>query len=450
MNLSRNLWIWPRVAGLAAATGLLLAAAPVAPPDFTPRERAELRLALSGEETCGARDLPTDDAALIAATLRLANRSLGQRVRPSAVDFRWALEPPRRDVAGELAKARAEGRLADWLADLSPPFESYRALLAARCRYAAMAARGGWTPLPPGAAPAALRQRLLAEGYAAQPVADPAQFDAPLAAALALFQARHGLAADGALGVRTRAALDVPVAERLAQIEANLERWRWLPRGLEPDRLEVDIGGATATLFAAGEPVLEMKAIVGDPRHLTPMFASRLEAVVFNPPWRVPDSIARAELLPRNARQPGYLARNGFSFIDGRLVQRPGPRNALGQVKFDFDSPFGVYLHDTPGRAAFALPERALSHGCMRLEKPRELAALLLAPQGGSPGGVEAAIAAGATLRVPLRNRVPLYVVYRTVTVDAEGGVGFRRDVYDWDRKLIRALPPVPPGEDAS
>ena len=112
-----------------------------------------------------------------------------------------------------------------------------------------------------------------------------------------------------------------------------------------------------------------------------PIFASQIETVVFNPPWNVPASIANGEILPRAARDPGYLARNNFTYRDGRLQQQPGPTNSLGQVKFDMPSPFGVYLHDTPGRAAFARPVRTLSHGCMRLEKPRELATLLLASE---------------------------------------------------------------------
>jgi len=224
------------------------------------------------------------------------------------------------------------------------------------------------------------------------------------------------------------------------QIDANLERWRWLPHDLPDDRLELDTGAAEATLYVAGRPALQMRAIVGDPSHKTPMFASRVDAVVFNPPWNVPDSIARKEILPKAARDPGYLSRNGFVRTTQGLQQRPGPGNALGQVKFDLRSPFGVYLHDTPGRASFARRARTLSHGCMRLEQPRELAERLLAVQGWARARIDQAIAAGSTQRVSLRNPMPLFVVYRTASVDQDGWATFRRDRYGWDHKLLAAL----------
>src|SRR5690606_8341544 len=125
-----------------------------------------------------------------------------------------------------------------------------------------------------------------------------------------------------------------------------------------------------------------------------------------------PASIARNEILPRAARDPGYLARNHFAVVDGRLQQRPGPDNALGRLKFDLPSPYGVYLHDTPGRSAFQQTVRALSHGCMRLEKPRELALALLAQQGWTATSLAAAIDSGATRRVDLQEPLPLFVIY--------------------------------------
>ena len=398
-----------------------------------------------------------DEAGLLAALRRHAETELGQRVRPRAIVDEWALQPARRDVARELEAARAAGTLEAWLAGLSPSSAQYRALREARVRYAALTAQG-WSALPPGPTlregdrhdtVPRLRARLAGEGYDTGVPAEPLLFDAGVQAAVASFQARHGLEVDGVLGPATRAALDVPAAARLAQIDANLERHRWTPRDLPADRMEVDTGAAIATLFAGGKPMLTMRAVVGDPKHPTPMFASRIEAVVFNPPWRVPSSIASKEILPRARRDPGYLARNNFTWTGGQLVQRPGPKNSLGVVKFDLPSPFGVYLHDTPGKAAFARADRALSHGCMRLEKPRELAAILLAPQGGSAERVEAAIAAGATQRVALRAPVPLYVFHWTAMAGEDGRVEFRRDVYGWDRKLTAALGGVRPAGGA-
>jgi murein L,D-transpeptidase YcbB/YkuD len=253
------------------------------------------------------------------------------------------------------------------------------------------------------------------------------------------FQTRHGLVPDGVLGPGTRAELNAPAEQRLAQIDANLERWRWLPP-LPADRVEVNIAGAEATLYRRGAAQLSMRVIVGDPRHRSPMFASRIDSIVFNPPWNVPASIAVKELLPKEAAHPGYFARNDFHFVDGALQQSPGPKNALGRLKFDFNSPFGVYLHDTPGRAAFGRPNRALSHGCIRLEKPLELAAAILPAAVWAPESIDAAIAAGTTLRVAVAQPIPLYVLYWSVVVAPDGQLLFHRDVYGWDAKLTQAL----------
>jgi murein L,D-transpeptidase YcbB/YkuD len=239
------------------------------------------------------------------------------------------------------------------------------------------------------------------------------------------------------LGPATRQALNVPAADRLEQISSNLERLRWLPRSLPAERVEVDTARATATLYRDDAPVLTMRAVVGKPSTKTPIFASRLEAVVFNPPWNIPSEIAANEVLPRAAREPGYLQREGIVRTGSGLQQRPGPLNALGQLKFDLPSPFGVYLHDTPSKSAFQREVRTLSHGCMRLEQPRALASLLL---GWSPGQVDEAIATAETRRVALPRTVPLFVIHSTVFVGADGQLNFLPDVYGWDRKLGRAL----------
>ena len=390
-----------------------------------------------------------DDETLGRLTESYADRELGVRVRPAAIDRLWALSSPQHDVPAEMNAARAAGRLADWLREARPHQQGYEALQIAAARYRAIVGRGGWRRLPsgpalgendrsPGVAP--LRARLAAEGYSFAAQGDPATFDAALRRAVTDFQRRHALPPDGAVNTSTKVALNVPAEQRLAQIEANLERWRWLPHDLPPTRVEVDIAGAEAHVFEAGHEVLSMKVVVGDVRHRTPMFASRLEAVVFNPPWNVPASIASEEILPKATKNPGYLAANDFILVDGRLQQKAGPKSALGQYKFDLPSLFGVYLHDTPAKSAFGRRMRALSHGCMRLEKPKALAELLLAPQGWSPETIAAAVAAGKTQAFTLRVPRPLFVIYWTAVADASGQVEFRPDVYGWDAKLTEAL----------
>ncbi len=443
--IARSAGAW--ALAVALVFGGLAAAAPAGA--FSDLERRLIVQALQRTaDGAGAPTTAVDDATLQAMILRQARIETGQRLRPIDVDPLWALQPPVRDLAAEFAAARAEGRLEAWLRALAPADPRYAALLAARPRYAKLVADGGWTALPPGPvlkagdthpSVPALRQRLAAEGYAA-PAATPEEvFDAPLSAVVERFQTLHGLEIDGVVGPETRRALDITAAARLAQIDANLERYRWSPAVLPADRVEVDTGLAEATLFERGAPVLTMRVVVGDLKHKTPMFASQLEAVVVNPPWNVPSSIATAEILPKAARDKGYLARNGFRFVDGRLQQRPGPGNSLGRLKFDLPSPFGVYLHDTPGKSAFARRVRALSHGCMRLEKPRELAVALLGPQGWTLPQIDAAIAQMTTRRIGLDKPVPLFVVHRTAFVDADG-LHLRPDVYGWDAALTRAL----------
>lgn len=429
------------------AAGLAAAGARGDEPGLTSAERVSIVAAvgLSADIAAGL-----DDATLIARLLEVARREAAQVLRPAGIDHLWSLAPPRRDLAEEFRAARANGRLADWVTGLGPPSEAYRALRTGRGRYADFAAAGGWPILPQGevlrpgdrsAAMAGLRARLVAEGYASSEALDASQFDDALATALREFQRTHALDDDGVLGPATRAVLNISAAERLAQIDANLERWRWLPSMLPDERVEVDTGTQEAILYRPGTTPLRMRVIVGSPKHPTPMFASQIDAVVFNPPWNVPASIARNELLPAEARRPGRLASMGIRWVDGRLQQRPGPNNSLGLVKFDLQSRFGVYLHDTPGKSLFANPVRVFSHGCVRLEDARGLAAALLAAQGGNLAGVEAVIAAGATKRVTLQRAVPLFVVHRTVRAERDGTLSFRPDVYGWDRRLAALLP---------
>lgn len=436
---------------LAGVTAVLLgtAGAAAAGPVLSVAARTTIAATLGLDP--GRAEALGDDA-LVARLLAYARQETGQSRRPAAIDDLWSLTPTPRDVAAEFRTALADDGVAAWLASLSPADPGYAALRAARARYAAMTAAGGWPlvpdgePLRPGhrgPAVTGLRARLAAEGYGEPVATDPEAFDAPLEAALRAFQETHALSVDGVVGGETRRALNVPVAVRLAQIDATLERWRWLPRDLPADRVEVDTGAQTAVLFRGGAAVLRMRAIVGSPAHPTPMFTAQIQGVVFNPPWNVPASIARAELLPAEAKRPGLLASQGIRWVDSHLQQRPGPKNSLGQIKFDVPNRFGVYLHDTPGKGLFANPVRAFSHGCMRLQDPRALAAALLAAQGGSAAGVDAAVAAGVTRRTALRMPVPLFVVHRTARALPDGRVAFHPDIYGWDARLARLPPPA-------
>lgn len=433
-----------------AAEGLVTSPPSCPPTPLTRAEHAKIFAALqAGPEPTEAPERTFSDATLVAILHRFAVTQLGLRITPAKVDRLWSIQSSSRNIDAEFAEARANNRLAEWLADLSPPHAGYRRLEGERCRYSALAESGGWETIPAGPAlkpgaindrVEALRRRLTVEGYAIGPDAASRVLDGDLLEALRAFQIRHSIDADGVLGPETVKALNVSAEDRLRQIEANLERWRWLPHQLPGDRIEVDVGQQTASLFEGDRERLSMRAIVGDPSHKTPMFVSQVESVVFNPPWNVPASIARNEIWPRVARDPAYLARHDMISTPAGIVQRPGPRNSLGRLKFDFDSPFGVYLHDTPARELFQRQNRTLSHGCVRLAEAAGLAGAILERQGWSPKDVAAAVQAGVTRRVALQKPVPLFVVYRTTTVGPDGWAIFRPDPYRWDDTLLAAL----------
>lgn len=404
-----------------------------------------------------ARDASAE-AQLAAAAIAYARAQHGGRLPIAAFRSEWAIRPAAFDAATSFRSAAEQGRLADWIAALPPPDPRYGRLVAAYDRYRGLAAQGGWPVLAAspalkagatGQRVATLRQRLAIEDPAA-PAASPDEaaqpgadvYDAALAAAVTRAQARYGLEPDGVAGPKTLAALNLPADQRLAQIRANLERWRWVPRDLPAYRVELNIADASLVLHDPGAADLAMRAIVGRPANRTPMFEDQISAVVLNPPWNVPAKIAAQEIWPKIRRDPGYMARQGFVVRQGGgLQQRPGPDCALGVIKFDLSNPFGVYLHDTPARSLFAGDARALSHGCMRLEKPAALAKRLLANDPAWTSlRIELALATGKTVRAPVDPPVPLFVFYWTVFVDDQGQTQFRSDLYHWDAALLDLL----------
>ena len=382
------------------------------------------------------------------AFLRYATALARGRVRASEVEADWAFAAPAFDADAALDRAVA-GEVGAVLADLAPAEPGYRRLQDALAGYRRIAAGGGWGQVPDtarlkrddrGAAVTALRRRLAAEGFLPAD-ALAGGFDAAVEAAVRRFQARHGIAADGAVGPDTFGALNVPAAARVEQIRANLERWRELPRSWPKTRIEVNVPAATLTVIEGGEPRLVMRAIVGAEDHPTPVMRAHMSAVLFNPAWTIPASIAKNEILPKARRDPKYLERNHYVYRGASLQQLPGAGNALGRVKFEMPNIYDVYLHDTPSRPLFRRVSRSLSHGCVRLENPRELALYLLSGRSGwAEGDIDRVIAAGQTERVPLPRSLPVYLLYWTAFVDVDGAVEFRDDVYARDLRLAIAV----------
>lgn len=352
-----------------------------------------------------------------------------------------------------------------------PQAPDYAALKRALADYMAIEGTGGWPSVPlgdtlkPGMTDVRvplLRARLaITDGAPPGRPGAAATYDEELVAAVKWFQKRHGLEDDGAVGRNTVSALNVPVADRIAEIVVAMERWRWMPENLGRDHLIVNIAGFDLKHVTAGKVVDRMAVVVGKPYSRTPVFSDRVRYLEFNPYWNVPSNIAIKEELPKLKANPAGLAASGFEAVRGDQVyrltdidwsqygpgnfpfllrQRPGPSNALGRVKFMFPNQFNVYLHDTPSRGAFDANSRAFSHGCVRLSRPLDLATEVLSRTAGwDRRRINAVIAGGDRTTVNLAQPLPIHITYLTAWVD-KGTPNFRNDIYEQDAKLISAL----------
>ncbi len=392
------------------------------------------------------------DLLLTEAMMRYGRGLLQGRINPRSVHAGWSLPLREKDLVSLLEGGLREGRVAALWSGLSPTNPAYARLQQALVHYRGLAARGGWPLLPDGPAlrledegarVTVLREQLRILGdLPAHDTTGSDVFDARLDEAVQAFQQRHGLDVDGIVGRETQAALNVPVAARIRQIERTLERLRWLPDDLGPRYLLINIAGYNLWVIEEGRPVLTMRVIVGTPRTPTPVFSTRLTEVVLAPYWNVPASIARNEILPRVRRDPGYLARNHMRLLPGgRIRQDPGPANALGRLKFIITNPYGVGLHDTPDRHLFQESTCAFSHGCMRAQHPLDLAAYVLRDDTTwTREKMEATIERWKETRIPVADPLPVHVLYWTAWVDEEGPVQFRPDVYGHDARLEQLL----------
>ncbi|MBI5164193.1 MAG: L,D-transpeptidase family protein [Magnetospirillum sp.] len=424
-----------------------------------------------------AAESDLDHDLLISDALRRLGRDLavGQTMPHRWVGGMGAETRPRFDGLAFLAGLAAGTALPDAIATLVPADPGYRQLKAALPRARDLVRAGGWAPVPegpllkPGQVDAiripALRRRLAASGELAAGHEKGHSLDAPLTAALKRFQEHHGLDADGALGKKTVAALNVSAEDRLKQIVVNLERHRWMPRSQPERRIAVNLPAATLELYIDGQPAYGMRVVVGDAKHPTPPMVATMTAVVLNPSWTIPAKIAAREILPKLKKDPNYLAANNMRILDTfpegspqssghgidwaqqhaasfpfRLRQQPGPDNALGRLKFTLTDSDDIYLHDTPQRRFFSRDRRALSHGCVRLEQPVELAGKVLGGEWDGPR-IDAALAAEPTTRtIRLEQPLTVYLTYFTAWTDAAGEVHFSDDLYGHDARLKGVL----------
>jgi murein L,D-transpeptidase YcbB/YkuD len=409
-----------------------------------------------------AGEIARSDVLLTAVYAGLAEQLLAGHVHPRRVSQSWYIDPREERVDSALALTLRAPRLDRAMDALRPHNDAYDALRRELERYRRLVAAGGWPrveekgPLlaagdsAPARRLAALRERLRAEGLlddgerpANRDTAGVLIYDSVLAGAIARFQARHGIVVDSTLGAETLASLNVPAEYRLAQIAANLERLRWLPRSLGTRYVLVNVPAFRLQAFDEGGEVLNMKVIVGaeyDGRS-TPVFSDSMESVVFRPYWDVPKTIAENEIWPEAEADPTYLDRNNYEVVDGeeapRVRQRPGPGNALGLVKFLFPNSFAIYLHDTPRDDLFEKDVRAFSHGCIRVERPMELAQYAL---GLSADSVRRLMQEGGDDRhVRVNPKIPVYIVYFTSYV-RDGELYFGNDLYSRDDALVDAV----------
>jgi len=399
------------------------------------------------------------------------------QINPETIQSEWLIKGRAEDVAAVLEKGLATNDVPGALDSLRPGHAVYRLLRKAYRQYGELVAAGGWPGFPPGPKlvkgdcdprVGALRRTLAAMGEkpAADAPGDADLFDDALEGAVKSFQLRHGLEPDGVVGAETSSAIGVPAAERLKQIRANLERWRWITQDLGDRYVLVNVADFRVVIFEAGRLVMSMPAIVGRAYRQTPDFSGRMSAITLNPAWNVPPKLAREDLLPKLKKDPSYLQAKGFRVfenwsegareIDGAAVnwagideanlsykfrQDPGPQNALGRIMFLFPNKFDVYMHDTPERWLFSRTVRDFSSGCIRIARPLDLAAYVLRDDPAwTREKIEEAIASGETQVIPLRTPLGVHVLYWTTWLGDDGRVQFRQDIYLRDAALVRAL----------
>jgi murein L,D-transpeptidase YcbB/YkuD len=444
--------------------------------------------AVGVETPTSARTLAVRDVLLTDALNLMLYHLIFGKADPSRLDDDWnindlhaELDPTSTQVRAvanaEFFEAISSGALGPLFSRARPDLALYLGLREFYAGHRKIAEDGGWPEVPGGPTlregdtdprVAALRRRLVySKDYTGENLDDP-RFDKELEAAVIRFQIRHGLDDDGAVGKGTVAALNVPAAVRADQIRLNLERARWvMHHDLGGSLVLVNIAAYRVWLIRDYDFLWGARVQVGKPFTRTPVFTDNMTYLEFNPTWTVPVSIANRSILPKVKVDPGYLASQDMVLLDGKgnevspdtvdwphvtkmpytVRQQPGTKNALGQVKFMFPNKHAVYLHDTPSRHNFGRSARAFSSGCIRVENPLELAALLLDDQPRwDPEKIGKVIESGQRTSVRLSEPLPVLLLYWTAFMSIDGNIHFRDDLYGRDAAVLQALDarPVP------
>lgn len=388
------------------------------------------------------------DAELTMAALTFAKALSAGAIAPETVHPIYTLDRPKVDVAAGLDQALTANALGGWLDGLAPTDAEYRALSEAYVSYRARADQAKAAPIPVGgeirvgtADPRTplIAQRLADGGYlpsvqGAAPVGEV--FTREMSDALKSLQRDARQTADGIVRDATVEALNETSADRARQLAINLERRRWLARNPPATRIDVNTAATQLVYFRDGQPAWTSRTVAGTRENATPQLGETFKQLVVNPPWNVPDGIAEEEIFPKG---PGYLEANDMYVDNGRVIQRPGPKAALGAVKFDMQNRYAIYLHDTPAKSIFQSEARHRSHGCVRVDKAVEFARFLAAEHGQAEA-FDAALASGETKVVPLNADVPVRLLYHTAYLDQSGLLVFADDPYRWDDMVAEAM----------
>jgi L,D-transpeptidase YcbB len=420
------------------------------------------------------------DLALTVCIMRYVSDLHIGKVNPKHFAFALDVESKKYDLA-EFLKDHVvnAGDVAGVLAQVEPPYPGYRRTMQALQTYTALASKDDGEQLPqtkkpivpgdayPGVPRLTRLLRLVGDlpANADVPV-DPPTYEGALVDAVKNFQRRHGRDPNGRIDAPTLADLNVPLSHRVEQMRLTLERWRWLPDSYSKAPIIANIPEFRLRAYDKDFNIaVTMNVVVGKSYgHNTPVFTETMRYVVFRPYWEVPYSITRSEMVPHILRDPDYLAKNGLEVVDSRQTvvaagtvasdvlsqlragklfvrQKPGPKNALGLVKFLFPNSYNVYMHDTPAHELFAKSRRDFSHGCIRLERPADLAAWVLRDNPGwDAERIRAAMNGETTQQVNLAHPLPVLILYATVIVLEDGLVHFYDDIYGHDASLEKVL----------
>jgi len=410
-------------------------------------------------------DILLTDAYILYASHIANGRVDHQRFYPGWVIFR---NTP--DLTVNLQNALDSGDIEELLEDLSPRYPGYAKLQNMLIKYQNIAARGGWPMIPAGSKMqrgsrnrrvATLRQRLIdSEDLTPTQGSYTHVYDYVLEEAVRKFQKRHALKADGSVGRSTLAALNVPIEKRIRQIALNMDRMRWISDDAWQRYIFVNIADYELQVIEYEQVVLSMKIIVGKTEQRSCVLSGKMTYLELNPDWRIPDSIATKEILPQLKKKPEYLTQKQIRVFPGdwgnrtkeidpatvdwsrvkadhfryKFRQDPGPSNPLGRIKFIFPNECEIYLHDTPTRNLFGRTRRAYSHGCIRIEKPLDLAVYLLESNNSwTRKKIMAEIRKAKRQVVMLPSPIDVHIFYGTAWVDQEGNLQFRDDLYRID-----------------